>query len=210
MDRTYLPRDERRAQLLAVGLRLFSTTPYESVAIDDIAREAGISKGLLYHYFGGKRELYVGVIEYAAAELLTAIVPDPTRPGVENARRGLEAYLRFVSARADAYLALIGADKEVQAVLESTRQIFATQVLVAAGMDPAVPALRVAARAWLGAVEAASIDWLKHRDVEEADLVDLLSASLYVHLVAGARKAPPGTVKGDLLAGLPLLAGLTR
>lgn len=210
-SKSYMSRDERRAQLLDVGLRLFSIQPYDSVSIDDIARDAGVSKGLLYHYFAGKRELYVGVIEHAASALLRAIVRHPELSGVENARRGLEAYLEFVSERAEAFVALAGADPEVQVVLERTREAIASQILAAAQMDPETPSLRTAVRAWLGAVEAASIDWLRHgRDLRRDDLVDLLSASLFVHLAAGARRAPPGAVRGDLLAGLPLLAGLVR
>ena len=53
--RNYLASDDRREQLLDLGLKLFASRSYEEVAIDDIAREAGISKGLLYHYFGRKR-----------------------------------------------------------------------------------------------------------------------------------------------------------
>ena len=42
--------DERRAQLLALGLRLFAEHSYDEVSIDELARAAGVSKGLLYHY----------------------------------------------------------------------------------------------------------------------------------------------------------------
>ena len=59
--RVRLQIDERRAQLIELGTRLFSTRSYEDISIDDVAEQAGISKGLLYHYFGGKREFYVEV-----------------------------------------------------------------------------------------------------------------------------------------------------
>lgn len=209
-ERTYKTRDERHAQLLAVGLQLFSSLPYDDVSIDTIAAGAGVSKGLLYHYFGSKRALYVAVVQYAAGELLRAIAPDPDRPGVANARRGLEAYLGFVSERADAYLTLmsggLGADPEVQATLEATREVIAAQLLAGAKLDGAGPAARLAARAWLGGVEAGSVDWLRRRDVDVTVLIDLFSASLFVHLVAAARLsgAPSG------LDALPLLAGLVQ
>ena len=64
--------DERRAQLLELGLRLFGDRSYDDVSIDDIAREAGVSKGLLYHYFGSKRVFYAACVEHAAASLLLA------------------------------------------------------------------------------------------------------------------------------------------
>lgn len=208
-ERTYLSRDERRAQLLAVGLQLFSSLPYDDVSIDAIASGAGVSKGLLYHYFGSKRGLYVTVVRHAAGELLATLAPDRERTGVDNARAGLVAYLRFVDDRADAYLALmsggLGADPEVQATLEATREVIAAQLLVGAGLESAGPAARLAVRAWLGGVEAASLDWLRRRDVGMDVLVDLFSASLFVHLVAAAR------LTGDaarVLDALPLLGGL--
>lgn len=210
-ERSYLSRDERRAQLLAVGLRLFSSRPHEEVSIDDIAGEAGVSKGLLYHYFAGKTELYVAVVQFAAGQLLEALAPDPSRSGVENARAGLGAYFAFVDAHADAFLALMaggpGADPAVQQVLDRTRELIVGQLLGSAQIDPEAPPFRVAARAWLGAVETASVDWLRHRDVSVEALQDLLCASLFTHLLVASRQAPQA-MRGDLLAGLPLLRGV--
>jgi AcrR family transcriptional regulator len=68
--RTRLDPDARRAQLVALGLRMLSTRPLDKVAIDDIAAEAGISRGLLFHYFPTKRDFHVAVARAAAADLL--------------------------------------------------------------------------------------------------------------------------------------------
>ena len=210
----YLPRDQRQAQILAVGLRLFSALPYEEVSIDRIAEEAGISKGLLYHYFRNKKELFAAVIQEAAGQLLEAILPDPARSGVENARAGLRAYLEFVAQHADAWLALMsgGADGAVSETLERTRAAIVAQLLEAARIAPESVAHRVAARAWLGAVEAASLDWLRHRgrpgeQLSSDRLVDMLSASLFTHLLV-AHRQEPGAVRGSPLDGLALLSGL--
>ena len=69
-ERARLGVDERRAQLLELGLQLFSDHSYDELGVDDIARAAGISKGLLYHYFPSKRDYYVEVVRRAAGELL--------------------------------------------------------------------------------------------------------------------------------------------
>jgi len=53
--RVRLQIDERRKQLLELGIEVFSTQPYEEISIESLAEAAGISKGLLYHYFRGKR-----------------------------------------------------------------------------------------------------------------------------------------------------------
>src|SRR5688572_23691931 len=69
-ERARLQVDERRAQLLALGLQLFTDHTYDELSIDDIAGAAGISKGLLYHYFPSKRDYYVEVVRMAAGHLV--------------------------------------------------------------------------------------------------------------------------------------------
>lgn len=190
--------DERRAQLLALGVELFSTRPYDEVSIDDIAGQAGVSKGLLYHYFGGKRAFYIATLELAASALLDAVGPPGQGPTAERAREGLDAYLGFVEARATAFTTLmrggLGNDPEVEAIIDRTRQAFVDQVLTSLGLDDSRPAWRVAARTWIGAVEAASLDWLQHRDVSREDLVEILTGMLPGLVATAARlDAAPGS-----------------
>src|SRR5688572_23935942 len=61
-----LATDERRTQLLDLGRELFNTRPFDDISIDEIAAAAGISKGLLYHYFPSKRHFYVETVREAA------------------------------------------------------------------------------------------------------------------------------------------------
>lgn len=185
--------DERREQLLELGIRLFSTQPYDDVSIDDIAREAGVSKGLLYHYFGGKRAFYLATVEVEARRLLDTLEPDTRLVGLERAREGLRRYLAFVEARSDAYVALmrggLGRDDQADAIVDRTRQALADRVLEALGDGTPTPALRIASRAWIGAIEAASLDWLVHRDIEVEPLIDVLLAAL-VGLLSAAGASP--------------------
>src|SRR5579871_6959824 len=85
--------DERRAQLLSLGLAMFSERSYDEVSIDDLARAAGVSKGLLYHYFPTKRDLYVAALEEAARRLVDATTQDRAGTPEERLRRGLGTYL---------------------------------------------------------------------------------------------------------------------
>lgn len=174
--------DDRRAQLLEHGVRLFSQHAYDDVGIDDIAREAGVSKGLLYHYFGGKRAFYLATVEHQAEQLLASLAPDPDLLPPERAREGLRRYLDFVEARSDAYIALmrggLGRDDQAEAIIDRTRQVLAEQVVSALGVDPPPPAHRLAARAWIGAVEAASLDWLAHQDLDREPLIAILLGAL--------------------------------
>jgi AcrR family transcriptional regulator len=174
--------DSRRAQLLDLGLRLFGTRAYDEVSIDDIAAAANMSKGLLYHYFGGKRAFYVAVVSDAARRLVAAIEPVRELPPPASVLAGLDAYVRFVEERADAYAALVtgglGADPQIAAILESTRLEIVGIILTELGFDRPRPAYRLALRSWIGGVEAACVDWLGRRDLPRADLLQLMLGGL--------------------------------
>src|SRR5688572_13254298 len=94
--RTRLEVEQRRAQLLTLGQELFSSCTYDELSIDDIARAAGISKGLLYHYFPSKRDYYVETIRAAAGELLHQTDNAVSAVPLERLRAGIDAYLGYV------------------------------------------------------------------------------------------------------------------
>jgi AcrR family transcriptional regulator len=177
---------DRRADLLETGARLFFARPYDELSIDDIAREAGVAKGLLYYYFGSKRGYYVAVFEQASRELRERLDPDPSAPPAERLRRSLDAYLGYVEDRSEGYRALltggVGHDPQVQAIVRDQRAY--TLGLLAEGLTgrrTPRPALRAALEGWLSFVEGASLDWLTHDDVSRDALRELM-----VHALAGA------------------------
>lgn len=186
--------DERRAQLLELGMRLFGERAYDDVSIDDIAREAGVSKGLLYHYFGGKRDFYVACVREAAGQLLARTAPDPSLPAPERARAGIEAYLDFAEDHAGAYTALmqsgIGHDPEVLAILQHARDEIVARMLEGMGLAEPRPLFRLAARSWVGQVEAACLEWLVRRDVPRARVVRLLLGGLFGTLLTAKSLDP--------------------
>lgn len=197
MARQRLDLDARRAQLIELGLELFAERSYEEISIHEIAQAAGISKGLLYHYFANKRDFYVATVRVAAERFRVAVQPDPDLAPLERARQGLERYLAFVDTRARAFRSLmssgIGVDPEVAAIVESTRHAIVDRMLADAGFATPPPRVRTLARAWIGAVEAASLDWLEHRDLERDALVNLLVAMLVESVVPALS---PGQVPG--------------
>lgn len=173
--------DERRAQLLALGLSLFGARSYDEVSIDELARAAGVSKGLLYHYFPTKRDLYTAALRHAAQQLLEETLPPPDMLPEDRARRGIETYLSFAERHGPAYVALmrggLGADSEIVNILEETRATIAQRILDALPIGPA-PIVRAAVRGWIGFVEATALDWLAHQQVERGRLVTLLTGLL--------------------------------
>ncbi|HEX7600148.1 MAG TPA: helix-turn-helix domain-containing protein [Polyangiaceae bacterium] len=165
----------RRAQLIAMGLEAFGARSYDEVSIDDLARAAGISKGLLYHYFRTKRAFYVAAVTEAARRLLEETATDATLPPLERAVRGLSAYLTFVERHGTAYVTLmrggVGFDAEVMRVVEGTRAKLIERVLEARGAED--PATRLAIRGWIGFVEATSLEWVERRAMDRDELVGL-------------------------------------
>src|SRR5256885_15161826 len=104
-----LDHDERRRQILECARRLFSDRPYASVSTTEIAREAGVARGLLHHYFGSKRDLYL--------EVVRTLVRVPTNPvPLQAPGRGVEVvidesvdrWLTALERNRGTWLALIG------------------------------------------------------------------------------------------------------
>ncbi|GAB3877573.1 hypothetical protein GCM10027612_00630 [Microbispora bryophytorum subsp. camponoti] len=99
--------DRRREELIAAALELFGRHDAEDVSIDDVAASAGASRALVYHYFGGKQELYVAALRSAAAELRARLQPQGEGGPLEQLSSGLTRYFDFVEEHAAGYAALL-------------------------------------------------------------------------------------------------------
>lgn len=65
-DKFFDLKKEKQDRMINAALKIFALNGYQKASTDDIVREAGISKGLLFHYFGSKAGLYLFVYEYSA------------------------------------------------------------------------------------------------------------------------------------------------
>jgi len=193
--RKRLELPERREQLLKLALLAFSAKSYDEVSIDDLAQSAGVSKGLLYHYFPSKRELYVATVRTAAEQLIQRVLPDPTLSLRDQIARGLDGYLGFVEQNAEAYSSLIqsgiGRDDEVLSIIDGTRVRFVSTMLERGGQTMLNPAQQTLLRGWVGMVEAASLDWVKRKSMTRAELGKFLLKSLLYTLSLGIPKPSP-------------------
>lgn len=184
--RTYMAQDARRQQLLDLGLDLFGTHAYDDVSINDIAQQADISRGLMYHYFGSKRGFYLDVIRYAADLLLEHIEPDATRGPEENLRQGLRSFFRFAKEHDQAYLMVLhsglGFDEEVSIFLDKIRDEIVHRMLGSVPYLESTPLIHTLARGWLSSVETCIQRMLQEEDVTEDALVHYLGASLMSQL----------------------------
>jgi len=178
-----LEHDERRRQILACARGLFSERNYAAVSTTDIAREAGVARGLLHHYFGTKRELYL--------EVVRSLMRMPTNPvPLQSPGRGIdvvieqsvERWLQMLERNRGTWLAAIGArglgrDPEVEAILDQARERAVDRLIEALQTyeaSQAPPHLRAVIRAYAGFAETASVEWLERGRLTREQLHTLL------------------------------------
>jgi AcrR family transcriptional regulator len=193
---TRLHVDERRRQLLELGADLFAKHSYAELSMARIAREAGISKALLYHYFPSKQDYFVATLQQGAQEIARRTEPDPDLPPFEALAGSLEAFLGWIEENETAYRKLmesVGSVPEVQTLIDGIRDATSARILEGLGAgDPPPPKLRAAARSWLWLMDGVILDWREHRDMSRVEVRDFLLGSL-----AGAVMAAG---EGDLLS----------
>ncbi|OWY60638.1 hypothetical protein B7486_68110, partial [cyanobacterium TDX16] len=105
--RRRLGKEERREQLIGLGLEMIKERPFDQVLLDEVIEAAGISKGLLFHYFPSKRAYQLAVMEAATAELVAAITPDEDLDVLGALARGLDAYVGYIEENQAGYQAIV-------------------------------------------------------------------------------------------------------
>jgi AcrR family transcriptional regulator len=191
---TRLQVDERRRQLLEAGAALFAEHSYEEISMRDIAKAAGVSKPLLYHYFPSKIDLFKAAVAEKAAELQRVIEPTGEGTPFEQLSRSLDAYLAWVEANALTWSKLVqsaAALPEARALVTGFRERTMDMAL-ARLTDHATPrpALRIAITGWLGYMDAAILNWTESRDLPREQLRDLLIAAFGAALLSAQQIDP--------------------
>ncbi|RPK34302.1 transcriptional regulator BetI [Streptomyces sp. ADI92-24] len=160
-----LSPDERRAQLVSIGVDMLADCSLDELSTDDVARRAGISRGLLFHYFDSKRDFYRCVVRRECDDFAAATEPDPLLEPVPWLRSFIAGFAAYVTEHRKVYLALVhgagGSHPAVEDIVESTRATLARRVEEGQrrlGM-PDSPRLLVAARAWMAFAEEAVTNW---------------------------------------------------
>jgi AcrR family transcriptional regulator len=183
---TRLENDERRRRLLELGARLFTEHAYDEISMSQIARAAGISKALLYHYFPSKRDYFVATLAGGAEELRARVEPDPGLPPAEALAGAVDSYLAWIEENAAAYEKLFrsaGAVPEVRELVEGVRAATADRIVEGLGASDN-PRARTAVRGWLWFMDGACLDWIAHRDLDRSELRGLLLGTLVGALMA--------------------------
>ncbi|WP_329018447.1 MULTISPECIES: TetR/AcrR family transcriptional regulator [unclassified Streptomyces] len=187
--RRRLSTEERREQLLAVGARLFSESPYDDVWIERVAEIAGVSRGLLYHYFPTKRDFFAAVVERESERMLRMTAAVPGVPVREQLGAGLDAYLEYVETHAHGFRAFHRADaagdQAVRRVYQRALAAQERQILAALAADPEFgaafecsPQARLAVRGWLAFTTAVCLEWLREGEPDRDQVRELCARAL--------------------------------
>jgi AcrR family transcriptional regulator len=185
--------DERRRQLLDASARVFTERRYDEVSMSEIAAAAGISKGLLYHYFTNKQELFRATLEDAARDIANRIEPDTDLPPAERVSQSLGAYLDWIEAHEDSYVRLIedvGSVSEIRELVTRVRGETAELIARQAVQGDPPRALVTAALGWLWFMDGVCLDWLAHRHMTRDQVRDLLLAVLFGAVMAATSVEP--------------------
>jgi AcrR family transcriptional regulator len=169
--------DERRAQLVQIGLELLPTTPVQELTIDEVARRAGISRSLLFHYFDTKRDYYTAVTRAAADLLLEHLLPRPGTPQAEQVPGMLDRYIGWVQTFRETHLAFVrgaaGGDPWVAEVYEETRDRLVDVALRTLELPDDV-LRRQLVRSWFAFTEDIVGQWAKEPTMSRPELLALL------------------------------------
>ncbi|GAA0704017.1 TetR/AcrR family transcriptional regulator [Kitasatospora atroaurantiaca] len=193
--RRRLSVDERREQLIAVALELFSKHPPEEVSIDDIAAAAGASRPLVYHYFPGKQALYEESLRRAGQELAGRFEEPAEGPLSERLYRVMGRYLDFVNSHGPGFAALlrggsVAASPGTNAVIDEVRRAAHDQILSHLAIAEPSAGLRRTVRAWIANAEITSLEWLGERAVPSEELQLQLVQEFVAALTLTAAREP--------------------
>lgn len=193
-----LEPDARRAHLLAVGAKVFGNKAYDDVQIEQIAQEAGVSRGLLYHYFSSKRAFFAAVVQGGYDEILDATRPNPKLSPPEQLQAGLEAYLDYVESHPHMYRAIFRSapslEQTIQDVVNRNLDLQARRILATFGGASSPHSLAyMAVRAWLAFLIHAVLDWLDHgKQVDRQQLIGICVGALHGAAVAAQQPVKSG------------------
>src|SRR3954463_2196297 len=171
-SRVRMSPDNRREQLLELGTRLLSTRTLEEISIELLAEEAGISRGLLYHYFGNKQDFHVAVVRRAVEDIYAITAPRDIDDPLEQLAVSLGAYVDYVSSNYTGYVSLLraaaGGNEELRAIYQDARAALTDRIFEIAGPDHLAAlgvvdsaATRLLVDGWAALVENVTVAWVQ-------------------------------------------------
>lgn len=180
--RTRLAPDARRDQLVAIALELLSDRALHDLSIDEVAAAAGISKALVFHYFGSKAEFQLAVARAAADDFIAVTEPDPTLPIDEQLEQSMQAFVSYVADNRVGYVMLVRGpandDDAMRVLFDQTRDRVVDRIVSKLGPIEGMPGFPLTVRGWVAFAEELTTTWVAEPSVSQGELLRLLRESL--------------------------------
>jgi AcrR family transcriptional regulator len=185
--RARLAPDERRAQILACARKLFGAKYYGAISMEEVAAAAGVTRGLLNHYFGTKRDLYLAVVREMFREVE---LPEPvylqSGTAQERLAESVDRWLEMSWRNRRTLLGALGADglgrdPELAEILEQVSESAVDRIIETLGICPPASApdeLRAVVRSFGGLAQEATREWLQRGRLNREQLQELFTRSL--------------------------------
>lgn len=182
--RRRLAPDDRRELIVAAAAELYTTRGYDEVSSTELARAAGVSRGLLSHYFPTKRSLYLAALR-RFVEMPEVPVPDVEGGTVdERVRVSVRGWMEQVEHGRAAWLAIAGLaghpDEDITELMDRAVEQTVDQICEVTGLrgEREEPAVRAALHGYAGFVVAISRKWLQEQQLDRSQTEDLLTGVL--------------------------------
>jgi AcrR family transcriptional regulator len=178
LRRSRLEPEARRAQIVESAAAVFRGRDPATVRFDEVARAAGVSRSLVYAYFGDRGELIAAVHLHSLSGLdaeLSALLADVP---VDERRLGsvVRHFLELADQNADSWKLFAAAGAVQHPAVQEARQARCQRIADTWGGGPAQ---RLLARGLVGLLEAAATEWIDHRACSLDDAATLLTSALW-------------------------------
>lgn len=190
-----LTPDRRREQIVAIAATHFARDGVASASMSAIARDAGVTRALVYHYFPGKDALHEAVMQREADALLAATEPAPGEAPRASVERALDAYFSHFAASEggvrDLYASGAGALPAARRFADANHEVQLERIIRATGVAD-THAHRLALIGWLAFVESTAANLEAHPDLTRRDAL-----ALCVRVLEGALGVSIEPAAGD-------------
>ena len=187
-----MPRAQREAQILTVAEQVFAEKGYQATTMDDIAERVGVTKPLIYDYFGSKDGLLIACVDKARTELAditeAAIRSLPKEAPLEDVMRvGIATFFEFIDHHALAFklihhenAAAVSTGADIERIRNQQSAVIVQGLRRAGALDRAPDLLLEGyAEVVVGACERIAV-WRTHRDdVSQEDATEFVMSSVW-------------------------------
>jgi len=184
--RTRLSPDQRRTQLLDLGVSLLATRSLDELTIDLLAEEAGISRGLLYHYFGTKHDFHEALVRRAIDDLVQQTAPPAGEDSLGRLLASVAVYVDYVVANYEGYASIVkaaqGGNETLRRLYDGARAALTDRIFTADAQGevvPDTPAARLMVRGWAALAEELVLTWAREpAGVSREKLIRVITGAL--------------------------------